>query len=351
MPTDFHKLSRLITARDVNASEAEIIARAWEERHLRMGEMLWTQGSSAPELGLLVSGRLSVQVEGEEIGFILPGDLVGETSALWAGAIRSASLQATEPCSVLLLSSHELQRLAQFPTFHHQLLDRCLEVQGKRIRATDLRIAKLSQGVIPAPVTSADTGLARLWKFIKAVASDHTRPALLPLLRDQPGLQDKSEHLLDELAGAFVPHAFDDGELLTREGEPGDAVFLLAVGEVQALRHVRKRMAELLVTFQPGWLFGAVTLAVPGPRTATCRATGQGWVYRMDRAAFETLGCKAQRAWKECLVATLGVQLRNANALLAGFQSGDRSGGPLTDHQLVQLLRAAGALTGTGAPP
>jgi CRP-like cAMP-binding protein len=349
MPTDFHKLSRLVTTRDMAPDQARLIARAFEERTLRQGESLWEQDTAASSLGLLVEGRLSVQVDGEEIGAILPGDVLGETSALWAQACRSATLQAVAPSTVLLLPTMELTRLAQaFPVFHERLLDRCLEAQSRRIRATDLRIAKLSQGVLPAPPASSDSGLGRLWKALRQAIGDSSRPALLPLLRDQPVLRHQNEPVLETIAAAFEPYAFDRGETIAREGEPGDAVFLLAVGEVQALRHVRNRMAEVLVSFQPGWLFGAVTLAVPGPRTATCLATSSGWVYRMDRQAFEGLTDRARLAWKEYLVAALGLQLRNANALLSGFQSGSHLGGPLPEPQLRQLMEAAGALLGGG---
>ncbi len=350
MPADFHKLAKLVSLRDVSPQDAQFIARAFDERIVRVGELLWHQGTAAPDLGLLIRGKLSVHVDGEEIGMILPGDVLGETSALWANAKRSASLKAVEPSMVALLPTLEMHRLAQaYPAFHERLLDRCLEAQSKRIRATDVRIAKLSKGVLPAPTASSDSSLARLWKVIRQAMTDGSRPALLPLLRDQPVLRDQGEQVLEAIAGAFEPYAFDKGESIAREGEPGDAVFLLAVGEVQALRHVRNRMAEVLVSFQPGWLFGAVTLAVPGPRTATCVATTNGWLYRMDRQAYEALSGRARLAWKECLVATLGIQLRNANALLAGFQSGEHGGGPLPHSQLQQLLQAAGALLGSVA--
>jgi CRP-like cAMP-binding protein len=347
MPIDFHKLSRLITSRDVSPEDAQLIAKPWEERHLRMGEMLWEQGSAAPELGLLHEGRLAVEVDGEELGFVLPGDVVGETSALWAKAKRSASLQATEASSVLLLPSRELERLAQaFPFFQERLLDRCLEAQSKRIRAIDLRIARLSQGVLPAPSDKAEGGLAKLWRLLRRAAAEGSAPALMPLLRDQPVLCNQSDQVLEALARAFEPLRFDRGELLAKEAEHGDSVFLLAEGRVQALRHVRQRMAEVLVTFEAGWMFGAVTMAVPGPRTATCQAESAGWVYRMSADAARALPERARLAWKECLVATLGIQLRNANAMLAGFQSGDHAGGPLPEHELQRLLRAAGALLG-----
>ena len=347
MPTDFHKLSRLVTTRDLPPDQARFIARAFDERSLRQGEQLWEQGTAAPCLGLLVEGKLSVQVDGEEIGTILSGDVVGESAALWAQARRSATLVAAAPSTVVLLPTLEFTRLAQaFPVFHERLLDRCLEAQSRRIRATDLRIAKLSQGVLPAPPATSDTGLARLWKAVRQALGDSSRPALEPMLRDLPVLRNHNEPVLEAIAAAFEPYAFDRDEAIVREGEPGDAAFLLAVGEVQALRHVRNRMAEVLVSFQPGWLFGAVTLAVPGPRTATCLAVSSGWVYRMERDAYLALPDRARLAWKEYLVATLGLQLRNANALLSGFQSGRHGGGPLPEPQLRKLMEAAGALLG-----
>jgi hypothetical protein len=83
-----------------------------------------------------------------------------------------------------------------------------------------------------------------------------------------------------------------------------------------------------------------------GPRTATCHAAGAGWLYRMDRGAYQALQGRALLAWKECMLATLGLQLRNANALLSGFQAGSHLGGPLPEVQLQRLLAAAGALEG-----
>ncbi len=349
MPADLRTLSRIVPIRKLGTGDAQLIARAFDERTVRQGEALWEQGTASPNLGLLIKGRLGVQVDGERVGAVLPGDVIGETSALWASATRSATLRAEEPSIVLLIPVLELQRLAQaFPAFHERLLDRCLEAQAKRIRAGDVHIAKLSRGVLPAPSTSPKGGLASLWKALRKAMGDGSRPSLLPILRDLPGLAEAPVQSLEAISEAFEPYAFDADELLTREGEAGDAVFLLAAGEIQALRHVRNRMAEVLVTFQPGWLFGAVTLAAPGPRTATCRAVTPGWVYRMDHDTSQALDIKARLAWKACMISTLGVQLRNANALLAGFQAGTHEGGPLSEARLQQLLKASGALLGTG---
>jgi len=347
MAVDIERLRPLLAPSDLGRSHVTILERAWREQALRMGETLWEQGSAVGDLGLLVAGDLRVFVDGEEIGAVDPGDVVGEASAFMAGAHRSATLHADAPSRVLLIDVFELDRVSQaVPRFQERILDLGLRSVAKRIRATDARIARLSHGILPAPAERPTTGFARLWKALLQAGRDSACPALAPLLRRQAGLQHLSEPAIDLLAGSFEAHAFAEGDLLLREGEPGDCALLLAAGEVQVLRHVRRRMADVGATFQPGVLVGALTLAVPGARTASCVAISDGWLYRMDRAAYEALTGRALLAWKECMLASLGLQLRNANALLAGFQAGSHAGGPLPEPQLQRLLQAAGALQG-----
>ena len=352
MPAAVNDLARLLPLRQLGQDNARIIARAWTSRHLRTGDVLWEQEAPAPKIGLLLRGGLEVQVDGETIEAIHAGDLVGETSAFSSNARRSATVVATATSTVLLLDVYELQRLAQaYPPFQERLLDHGLEVLARRIRATDKRIAKLSHGVIAAPQEAPVSGLARLWKMLRKVGGDTHCPPLLPLIERLPTMGEQPPAVIETIADTFQARAFEKDELIAKEGEPGDAAFLLAVGEVQALRHVRNRMAEVLVTFHPGGLFSTVTLPKAGPRTATCQAATDGWLYAMDAEGFKRLEGRARRAWKECLVITQGIHFRNANALLAGFQAGTHAGGPLSDEQFARLLQAAGALVGSDAAP
>jgi CRP-like cAMP-binding protein len=350
MAADADRVRSMLVPRDLDRDQIQILERAWREVALRTGETLWEQGAAAGDLGLLVAGDLRVFVDGEEIGAVQPGDVVGEASAFTRGAHRSATLQAHSSCRLLAVDPFELDRLCQaLPAFHERVLDLGLRTVAKRIRATDARIARLSQGVLPAPVEQSTTGIARLWRVLRQIGRDAQLPPIAPLLRRQPGLKRLTDPVLEGLAAGFQPHAFSEGDMLIREGEQGDFALLLAVGELQVLRHVRHRMADVLATFQPGGLLGTLTLAVPGPRTASCVAGSAGWVYRLDRPAFEALSGRALIAWKECMLASLGLQLRNANALLAGFQAGSHEGGPLPEPALQRLLQAAGALQGLTA--
>ncbi len=349
MAVDVEKIRKLVPSAEIPTDEARIIAKAWRSQVLRPGRTVWEQGELAPDFGMLARGELAVYVDGEEIGIILRGDVLGETAAFATTATRSATLQAVVPSEVLLLSGDEMPRLANaFPAFHEALLDQCLFGLSKRIRATDLRIATLSRGVQPAPRAEPPTKFTRVMRSLKDKVTGTEPPALAPMLGALPALGRQPQAVLEAVAGAFVLHPFERDEALTREGERATGVFLLAEGEVQILRNVRGQMAELLAIFQPGDVFGAVTLVRPGNRTATCQALGKGWAYRLDEQAYRDLSGQAALAWKSCMMATMGIQLRNANALLAGLQSGDHAGGPLSEAQYQRLLEAAGALEGRG---
>jgi len=344
---DEARLFQVLPPLGLDLDQLPLVARAWREQRLRMGEMLWEQGGPASEIGVLGTGRLAVFVDGEEIGAVEQGDAVGETSGFTPGALRSASLQAVEPSTVFLIDDFEFGRLRQaLPAFHGAVVDLGLRTVAKRIRATDLRIARMSQGVLPAPAATPTSGLSRLWRALRRATGGESCPPLLPLLQRQHGLAALPGSCLEQLAAAFSPHPFEPGEVLLREGEPGDSAILIATGEVQVLRHVRHRMADILATYEAGGVLGSLTLVVPGPRTATCQAAGAGWLFRMDRAAYQSLTGRALLAWRASTLATLGLQLRNANALLSGFQAGSHAGGPLPEAQLQRLLAAAGALEG-----
>ncbi len=346
MPVAIEMLSVVPPPEKLSEEEAQLVASSWMELRLRHGEQVWREGAPAPELALLLSGKLSVSVEGEQIGTVRKGDLFGETSVFAPQAQRSATLTASEPSLALLISTYDLTRLRhEIPSFYDRLLDLALQVTAKRIRATDLRIAKLSSGIIPAPAEPPG-GMLRSLKCFLRTRSLKGCPPLEPLLRDLPGMRSLSEAGVSVLGKAFQAQPFLEGDLLLRQGEEGSIAYLLAKGEVSALRHVRHRKAEVLADFQPGDFFGAVTLVAPGTRTATCQAETDGWVYRMDGDAYQSIEGEARITWKESVAAALSLQLRNANLLLAGFQAGTHTGGPLPSEQLKALLRASGALYG-----
>ena len=86
----------------------------------------------------------------------------------------------------------------------------------------------------------------------------------------------------------FRPERFDAGEVIIRQGDPSDALYVVAAGEVEVVRNAGP--AEVaLDRFDRGTVFGEVGLLGGTERMATVRAVGEAEVLRLGRDGFEAL--------------------------------------------------------------
>ena len=97
-----------------SAVERELSSRLMQgglakRRKLEPGENLVEQGSPGDELYLLIDGVLAVDVDGEEVGEIGPGAIVGERALLEDGT-RKATLTARTKCRVAVVPADMLER-------------------------------------------------------------------------------------------------------------------------------------------------------------------------------------------------------------------------------------------------
>jgi cAMP-dependent protein kinase regulator len=81
--------------------------------------------------------------------------------------------------------------------------------------------------------------------------------------------------------------AFEAGDIVITEGEPGDSLFVVSTGQVKAFvrspagRHVQVReMGE-------GAFFGEISILKGGPRTATVTAASRVELLELDRATLD----------------------------------------------------------------
>lgn len=65
---------------------------------------------------------------------------------------------------------------------------------------------------------------------------------------------------------------FGPGEVIVRQGDPGDAVFALAEGKAEVWLEDPQRGPVLLRTMLSGQLFGETAVLYRGPRSATIKA-------------------------------------------------------------------------------
>ncbi|MCB9766119.1 MAG: cyclic nucleotide-binding domain-containing protein [Alphaproteobacteria bacterium] len=330
----------------VSAPDIRRGAVFWNRSDLEPGEALWREGDEADELAILSSGELIATNRNVEVGRISAGELVGEASIFLGSDTRSATLTALEPSHVLVLSLRGLRRLRQASSpLYDALLAQALVTLVRRVRATDLRIARIALGERAAPARKEPGVLARMWRALRPGVPTTVCPPLRPLLRALPVLHAVPDEMLSTLEPHFQPQAIEEGEVIFLEGETGAAAYLIAEGHVDVLRHVRGERAERLATLRPGDLFGANTLVEKGARTASCVAAEPTWLYRVDAEGFHAPKGEAGRLWRESVVATLATQLRSANAVL------NRVADPLDEaiaaddeSSFQQLMAASGLL-------
>ena len=342
MSVPVEKLASLESFQHLAPDRLAALARSFSLRSLLPGDILWEEGQPSLEMALVISGALRVRVGAQEVGEVREGEILGEAAVFTRRASRSATVTVVEASEVIIMPVYELATLRmQEGDLYDAVLDQALSALCRRISATDREISRLSAGSEDKP-TERVPGITRMVKAFRKATSEHRIPPLEPLLERLPNLRPWHSSIYKELKEVFVPEPIQPNEILFRQGDTGGTAYLVAQGEVEVIRMVRGRRAEVIATLNPGDLFGTLNLVSGASRTATCRISQKGWLYRLAREDYLALKGPARDSFKECLVATFGVQLRNANLLLRKLREGSHRGGPLSDVEYQALLKEAG---------
>jgi CRP/FNR family transcriptional regulator, cyclic AMP receptor protein len=97
------------------------------------------------------------------------------------------------------------------------------------------------------------------------------------------------ERILGDVGHLMRPAAFDAGEVVFRQGRPGDHLIVVESGKLEAWLSTPGGRELLPSVIGPGDVIGELSLLGDGRRTATVRAveSSRGWL--LDRPAFELL--------------------------------------------------------------
>ncbi len=112
---------------------------------------------------------------------------------------------------------------------------------------------------------------------------DRSRLHDLPLLRF---LQPEVRTLVVE---SFAPASFAFGGTIVREGEAGDAFYVLTSGRAHVIKQGANGEEVSLNVLRPGDSFGEMALLEETRRSATVRASSDVEVLRLDRSVFHAL--------------------------------------------------------------
>jgi nitric-oxide synthase len=223
---DRHELERLAAQVSVVAAEP--------------GEILLREGELGDRMYVIEAGAVQVYATGFDAGDVVlarlePGDWFGEQALLPGGSgHRSATVRALEHCRLQIISRDALlEALGQ----QSELLRRLREV-GEEQRT--LRTARLRESLF------ATLGVAAT-------------------------------------ADRYRIDTFAAGDVVFREGDPGDRVHLVLRGRAQA-RQGERVLSQLL----PGQFFGELAILNDTPRTATVHAVEDLETVSLDGEWFRT---------------------------------------------------------------
>lgn len=112
------------------------------------------------------------------------------------------------------------------------------------------------------------------------------------------------------LAAEFETLALKRGEVLVRQGDPADALYVVVSGRFSvSLEGRRAPVAEI----GPGQPIGEIAFLAGGTRTATVRAMRDSLVLRFARADFDRLSAECPSVWRS-LTVTLARRIAADNA-------------------------------------
>lgn len=89
---------------------------------------------------------------------------------------------------------------------------------------------------------------------------------------------------LQQVARIATERGFDDGDVLFRQGETGDALYVVTDGSLRIEQDGRQ-----IATRGPGQVVGEMAVVNAVPRIATVAAAGRAKTLRIARADFESI--------------------------------------------------------------
>jgi CRP/FNR family transcriptional regulator, cyclic AMP receptor protein len=87
------------------------IATLADEVDLREGKELIREGASGREFFILLEGRADVTKDGKRINQMGPGEFFGEIALVAPSPVRTATVKATTPVRVLVVTAQNFRRL------------------------------------------------------------------------------------------------------------------------------------------------------------------------------------------------------------------------------------------------
>lgn len=252
------------------ASKLAALAECVEARSVPPETYVLRQGEATHDAYILDRGGIRIQRAtpyGQYALAILGrGDLFGEASFI-DGATRSGDAYTTSVCDLLVLRAAELApRLEGDPLLATALYWTFWRSLSSKLRRTNEKIGKFlaeagAPPVEPLDLTRSPTGGFRIDLRTKRELFSEQRLSPLEI------------NLLSSLSRE---RRLEPGEGIFREGDPGDAMYVVLEGRVRISKQIPGVGEEALGILERGDYFGEMALIDRQPRSADAKAHDPG---------------------------------------------------------------------------
>ena len=147
-------------------------------------------------------------------------------------------------------------------------------------------VVELSRAGLERFVTSCPTGALDL---VDALRPRLHRNALRVALHETPAFRNLDAQLLADLEPELEPITLHSGEVLLREGEPGDSIFLVISGRLRVVRKKPEDEEIVLAELGPGETVGEMAFISGEPRTADVYAIRDTQLAKLSRHSVKRL--------------------------------------------------------------
>ncbi len=117
---------------------------------------------------------------------------------------------------------------------------------------------------------------------------------LFPHLAGNPLFSDLPAELLAQLEAGLEPVSLETGDVLVRQGDPGDALFVLIEGTLEVQVHTPSGGTVTVDSLLPGASVGEMALVAGQERTATVVASSPATLVRLRSVDFERLAASSK---------------------------------------------------------
>jgi CRP/FNR family cyclic AMP-dependent transcriptional regulator len=253
--------------KDLNDEHLFIIAKRAKELSLKSGEIVFDESDEGEELYLLETGSIKIRKEtpfGEQIlSRISAGDFFGEMNFI-DPASRSADAVCEEDCSLFSIRRSDLELLFEENKkvavhFYWQFW-KSLSIRTREANNLLKTFFEESSSQKKTPLSQEEIAKS------KAISIELDRK--IQLLQER-GLSAKELRLL---AAFSKEELYNREDLIFREGDKGDKLYIILDGKVRITKYIPGVGEEALAILEKGDFFGEMALIDNEPRSADAKA-------------------------------------------------------------------------------